>query len=67
MVIAVLRHGIVDVEDIFQHKLNQAMNFIRYGTAKRKSQRRIAAINAEVEDMERHNNAKKPMSDVVPK
>jgi hypothetical protein len=57
----------VDKENIFQHKLNNAMNLIRYSTTSRKSQRRATSIHTEVEDMERHKDAKKPMNDIVPK
>jgi len=64
-VVDVFRQGIVYVEDIFQYKLNKTMNFVQGCIIGSKHERRVAGIHTEVEDMQRHKNAKKPMKDVV--
>ena len=66
VVITIFRHGIVDVENIFQHKLNKTMNFIQGYIVGSKHKRRTG-IHTKIEDMERHKDAKEPMNNVVAK
>jgi hypothetical protein len=65
VVIMVFWHGIRNAENIFEHKLNKAMNFVQGGIATIRHQRCAARVHTEVEDMEHHKDAKKLMKDVV--